>query len=135
MDYDLQFEKSFVEPLKIILDSIGWSVEKTVNLELFLPDDLPINDQELSTIVGARRICALVEEWICYQKYIIKDNFFPKIIKEIREETNHPSGYLARDHNQGRTLHKKLHADPSLVKKADWIYLISSVIFPEMDFH
>ena len=35
VDYDLQFEKSFVEPLKTILDSIGWNVEKTVNLELF----------------------------------------------------------------------------------------------------
>jgi len=35
IDYDLQFEKSFVEPLKSILDSIGWSVEKTVNLESF----------------------------------------------------------------------------------------------------
>jgi len=35
LDYDLQFEKSFLEPLKIILDSIGWSVEKTINLELF----------------------------------------------------------------------------------------------------
>ena len=35
VDYDLQFEKSFVEPLKSILDSIGWNVEKTVNLELF----------------------------------------------------------------------------------------------------
>ena len=35
IDYDLQFEKSFVEPLKAILDSIGWSVEKTINLELF----------------------------------------------------------------------------------------------------
>ncbi len=35
VDYDLQFEKSFLEPLKIILDSIGWNVEKTVNLELF----------------------------------------------------------------------------------------------------
>ena len=35
IDYDLQFEKSFVEPLKAILDSIGWNVEKTVNLELF----------------------------------------------------------------------------------------------------
>ena len=35
IDYDLQFEKSFVEPLKTILDSIGWNVEKTVNLELF----------------------------------------------------------------------------------------------------
>ena len=37
IDYDLQFEKSFVEPLKSILDAIGWNVEKTVNLELFLP--------------------------------------------------------------------------------------------------
>ena len=35
IDYELQFEKSFLEPLKSILDAIGWSVEKTVNLELF----------------------------------------------------------------------------------------------------
>jgi DNA polymerase elongation subunit (family B) len=35
IDYELQFEKAFLEPLKIILDSIGWSVEKTVNLESF----------------------------------------------------------------------------------------------------
>jgi hypothetical protein len=35
IDYELQFEKSFVDPLKSILDAIGWNVEKTVNLELF----------------------------------------------------------------------------------------------------
>jgi len=35
IDYDLQFEKAFLEPLKIILDAIGWNVEKTVNLDLF----------------------------------------------------------------------------------------------------
>ena len=35
IDYDLQFDKSFVEPLKAILDAIEWNVEKTVNLELF----------------------------------------------------------------------------------------------------
>jgi DNA polymerase elongation subunit (family B) len=35
IDYELQFEKSFLDPLKIILDVIGWNVEKTVNLELF----------------------------------------------------------------------------------------------------
>ena len=35
IDYDLQFEKSFLEPLKIILDSIGWEVEKTNTLESF----------------------------------------------------------------------------------------------------
>jgi DNA polymerase elongation subunit (family B) len=35
LDYELQFEKSFLEPLKSILDSIGWNVEKTVNLDLF----------------------------------------------------------------------------------------------------
>ena len=35
VDYDLQFEKSFLDPLKIILDVIGWDVEKTVNLESF----------------------------------------------------------------------------------------------------
>jgi hypothetical protein len=35
IDYDLQFEKSFVEPLKSILDSIGWKTEHTVNLESF----------------------------------------------------------------------------------------------------
>jgi DNA polymerase elongation subunit (family B) len=35
VDYDLQFSKSFLEPLKIILDSIGWEVEKTNTLESF----------------------------------------------------------------------------------------------------
>ena len=35
VDHDLQFEKAFLEPLKSILDAIGWSVEKTVNLESF----------------------------------------------------------------------------------------------------
>ena len=35
VDHDLQFEKSFIEPLRIILDSIGWKVEKTANLESF----------------------------------------------------------------------------------------------------
>ena len=35
IDYDLQFEKSFVEPLKIILDSIGWRTEKVASLEDF----------------------------------------------------------------------------------------------------
>ncbi len=35
IDYDLQFEKAFLEPVKVILDSIGWNVEKTVNLESF----------------------------------------------------------------------------------------------------
>jgi len=35
IDYDLQFEKSFVEPLRIILNAIGWNVEKTATLEAF----------------------------------------------------------------------------------------------------
>ena len=35
IDYELQFEKSFVDPLKSILDSIGWQVEKTTSLESF----------------------------------------------------------------------------------------------------
>jgi DNA polymerase elongation subunit (family B) len=36
IDYDLQFEKSFLEPLKIILDSIGWQTEDRGSLEAFL---------------------------------------------------------------------------------------------------
>jgi DNA polymerase elongation subunit (family B) len=35
IDYDLQFEKSFVEPIKIILDCMGWTVETTNSLESF----------------------------------------------------------------------------------------------------
>ena len=35
IDYELQFDKAFVEPVKVILDAIGWNVEKVVNLELF----------------------------------------------------------------------------------------------------
>ena len=35
IDYDLQFDKAFLEPLRIILDAIGWKVEETVSLESF----------------------------------------------------------------------------------------------------
>jgi DNA polymerase elongation subunit (family B) len=34
VDYDLQFEKSFIEPIKNILNCIGWNVEKKNNLDL-----------------------------------------------------------------------------------------------------
>ncbi len=35
IDYDLQFEKGFLEPLKIILNSIGWSYERKMTLDSF----------------------------------------------------------------------------------------------------
>ena len=35
IDYDMQFEKSFIEPLRIILDSIGWKTEQVSSLEDF----------------------------------------------------------------------------------------------------
>jgi DNA polymerase elongation subunit (family B) len=33
IDYDVQFDKSFLEPLKTILDTIGWKTEKINTLE------------------------------------------------------------------------------------------------------
>jgi DNA polymerase elongation subunit (family B) len=35
IDYDLQFEKAFLEPFRSILDAIGWQVEKINTLESF----------------------------------------------------------------------------------------------------
>jgi DNA polymerase elongation subunit (family B) len=35
IDYELQFEKSFLEPLKSILDAIGWKTEHITTLESF----------------------------------------------------------------------------------------------------
>ena len=35
VDYDLQFEKSFIDPLRTILNCIGWSVEKRTTLDSF----------------------------------------------------------------------------------------------------
>jgi len=35
IDYETQFEKSFVEPLKIILDAIGWETEHRSSLDSF----------------------------------------------------------------------------------------------------
>lgn len=35
IDYDTQFEKSFLEPLKTILDCIGWKTEQVNSLEAF----------------------------------------------------------------------------------------------------
>ena len=33
VDYDLQFGKSFLDPIKVIMDTIGWKPEKVANLE------------------------------------------------------------------------------------------------------
>jgi DNA polymerase elongation subunit (family B) len=35
IDYDMQFDKSFLEPMKIILDSIGWKTEQVSSLADF----------------------------------------------------------------------------------------------------
>ena len=33
VDYELQFNKSFLEPIKVIMDVIGWQPEKIASLE------------------------------------------------------------------------------------------------------
>ena len=35
VDYDMQFDKSYLEPIKNILDAIDWNVEKQNTLEDF----------------------------------------------------------------------------------------------------
>tara|TARA_B100000530_G_scaffold192003_1_gene121899 strand:- start:1760 stop:2398 length:639 start_codon:yes stop_codon:yes gene_type:complete len=35
IDYDLQFQKSFLDPLQVILDTIQWQAEKVASLEEF----------------------------------------------------------------------------------------------------
>lgn len=35
IDYDMQFDKTFIQPLKSILDIIGWNTEKVITLEDF----------------------------------------------------------------------------------------------------
>lgn len=35
IDYDTQFEKTFIEPIRVIVESIGWQIEKQASLEGF----------------------------------------------------------------------------------------------------
>jgi hypothetical protein len=35
IDYDMQFEKAFVEPIKVVLDCMNWNIEKQSTLEDF----------------------------------------------------------------------------------------------------
>jgi hypothetical protein len=35
IDYDTQFEKAFIEPIKVVLDCMNWSIEKKNSLEGF----------------------------------------------------------------------------------------------------
>ena len=35
INYDLQFDKGYLEPIRTILDAVGWRTEKTQTLEDF----------------------------------------------------------------------------------------------------
>jgi hypothetical protein len=35
VDYDMQFDKSFIEPLKAVISLIGWNVEPVASLDSF----------------------------------------------------------------------------------------------------
>jgi len=35
IDYDVQFEKAFIDPVKVILDCMNWQIEKTSSIESF----------------------------------------------------------------------------------------------------
>ena len=35
IDYETQFEKTFLDPMRFVLQAIGWQQEKQANLELF----------------------------------------------------------------------------------------------------
>jgi DNA polymerase elongation subunit (family B) len=35
IDYDLQFDKAFLDPIRVILDCVGWTTEKTTSLQDF----------------------------------------------------------------------------------------------------
>ena len=38
VDYDLQFSKSFLDPIKVIMDVMGWQPEKVASLEFYLDE-------------------------------------------------------------------------------------------------
>ena len=35
IDYDMQFQKSFIEPIQVILDCMKWKTEKVFSLDEF----------------------------------------------------------------------------------------------------
>ena len=38
LDYDMQYEKAFVEPLTFIMDQIGWNIDRSYGKQTTLED-------------------------------------------------------------------------------------------------
>ena len=38
LDYDIQFEKAFIEPLTFIMNQIGWNIDRSYGTQMTLDD-------------------------------------------------------------------------------------------------
>ena len=38
LDYDIQFEKAFIEPLTFIMNQIGWNIDRSYGTQMTLED-------------------------------------------------------------------------------------------------
>ena len=83
VDYDLQFNKSFLEPVKVILDTIGWKHEKVASLEFLFgwTTKYVVSYQKAFGIPDKRELKSFEEEseakW--FERAMKRSNFITKL--------------------------------------------------------
>ena len=86
VDYDLQFSKSFLEPIKVIMDTIGWQPEKVHHWSLgLMTTKFIVSYQSIGFSAREEKVFDSLKEAQWFERAMKRSNFITNIM-EVKGE-------------------------------------------------